>query len=165
MGSSNRRNNRGRGRGNKGRNRGRNGNSQNVGNLNNDFSASMAYGGDFFGGRFRNRECQKRQLRVSFKDLEWQEWIIAPDGYDAFVCHGECSFPLNSHLNATNHAIVQTLVHLMDPETVPKPCCAPMKLSGIFSTLFGLKLQCGSEEISKYGGQDLWLSLNKKIFS
>jgi len=129
--SSNRRNNRGRGRGNKGRNRGRNGNSQNVGNLNNDFSASMAYGGDFFGGRFRNRECQKRQLRVSFKDLEWQEWIIAPDGYDAFVCHGECSFPLNSHLNATNHAIVQTLVHLMDPETVPKPCCAPMKLSGI----------------------------------
>ena len=39
--SSNRRNNRGRGRGNKGRNRGRNGNSQNVGNLNNDFSASM----------------------------------------------------------------------------------------------------------------------------
>jgi hypothetical protein len=91
----------------------------------------MAYGGDFFGGRFRNRECQKRQLRVSFKDLEWQEWIIAPDGYDAFVCHGECSFPLNSHLNATNHAIVQTLVHLMDPETVPKPCCAPMKLSGI----------------------------------
>jgi len=106
--------------------------NQGFHSLEEDFSSNIpGYGSDFYGGRFRNRECQKRQLRVSFKDLEWQEWIIAPDGYDAFVCHGECSFPLQSHLNATNHAIVQTLVHLMDPETVPKPCCAPMKLSGI----------------------------------
>ena len=75
--------------------------------------------------------CQKRVLRVSFRDLNWQDWIIAPDGYEAFYCHGECSFPLNSHMNATNHAIVQTLVHLMKPEDVPKPCCAPTKLSGI----------------------------------
>ena len=99
-----------------------------------DFSyadTTFAYGRDFYGGRFRDRECQKRFLRVSFKDLDWQDWIIAPDGYDAFYCHGECSFPLNSHMNATNHAIVQTLVHLMYPETVPKPCCAPMQLSGI----------------------------------
>ena len=45
---------------------------------------------------------------------------------------GECSFPLNTHMNATNHAIVQTLVHLMKPYGgVPKPCCAPTKLSGI----------------------------------
>lgn len=85
---------------------------------------------DFYGGRQRNRECQKRVLRVSFKDLEWQDWIIAPDGYEAYYCHGECSFPLNSHMNATNHAIVQTLVNLMSPD-VPKPCCAPTKLSGI----------------------------------
>ena len=56
-------------------------------------------------------------LRVSFRDLNWDDWIIAPDGYDSFYCQGECSFPLNSHLNATNHAIVQTLVHLMDPDT------------------------------------------------
>ena len=67
---------------------------------------------------------------MSFRDLNWQDWIIAPDGYEAFYCHGECSFPLNSHMNATNHAIVQTLVHLMKPD-VPKPCCAPTKLSGI----------------------------------
>jgi len=127
---ANRRNNNRRNRGKNGkRNRNRN---QNFHSLSEDFTSNIpGYGSDFYGGRFRNRECQKRQLRVSFKDLEWQEWIIAPDGYDAFVCHGECSFPLNSHLNATNHAIVQTLVHLMDPDTVPKPCCAPMKLSGI----------------------------------
>lgn len=39
-----------------------------------------------------------------------KDWIIAPKGYAANYCDGECSFPLNAHMNATNHAIVQTLV-------------------------------------------------------
>ena len=34
-------------------------------------------------------------------------------------------------MNATNHAIVQTLVHLMNPSTVPQPCCSPTKLTAI----------------------------------
>lgn len=42
-----------------------------------------------------------------------QDWIIAPEGYAAFYCDGECSFPLNAHMNATNHAIVQTLVGIL----------------------------------------------------
>nr|AHH30785.1 glass bottom boat [Clogmia albipunctata] len=81
------------------------------------------------------KSCQIQQLYVSFKDLKWQDWIIAPDGYGAYFCSGECDFPLNSHMNATNHAIVQTLVHLLHPSKVPKPCCAPTKLSAI-SVLF-----------------------------
>jgi len=103
--------------------------------LEQDFTYDNVYGRDYFdyyGGRSRRRSCQKRTLYVSFRDLGWEDWIIAPDGYAAFYCHGECSFPLNTHMNATNHAIVQTLVHLMDPSGgVPKPCCAPTKLSGI----------------------------------
>ncbi|XP_070603325.1 bone morphogenetic protein 6 isoform X1 [Erythrolamprus reginae] len=75
--------------------------------------------------------CRKHELYVSFQDLGWQDWIIAPKGYAANYCDGECSFPLNAHMNATNHAIVQTLVHLMNPENVPKPCCAPTKLNAI----------------------------------
>lgn len=98
--------------------------------LEQDFGYDNVYR-DFYGGQFRRRGCQKRTLYVSFRDLGWQDWIIAPDGYAAFYCHGECSFPLNTHMNATNHAIVQTLVHLMTPYQVPKPCCAPDKLSGI----------------------------------
>lgn len=80
---------------------------------------------------FRRQSCQRRTLYVSFRDLGWQDWIIAPDGYSAFYCNGECAFPLGAHMNATNHAIVQTLVHLLDPYLVPKPCCAPTKLSAI----------------------------------
>ncbi|KAL7840920.1 hypothetical protein AOLI_G00262430 [Acnodon oligacanthus] len=75
--------------------------------------------------------CRKHELYVSFRELGWQDWIIAPEGYAANYCDGECSFPLNAHMNATNHAIVQTLVHLMNPENVPKPCCAPTKLHAI----------------------------------
>jgi hypothetical protein len=101
-------------------------------------SLDSRIGGGGGGGNYRvagNKLCQRRLLHVSFRKLRWQDWVIAPEGYSAFFCHGECSFPLNSNMNATNHAIVQTLVHLMNPKTVPKPCCAPTKLSAI-SVLF-----------------------------
>lgn len=40
-------------------------------------------------------------------------------------------------MNATNHAIIQTLVHLLHPHQVPKPCCAPTNL-GPVSVLYYL---------------------------
>ncbi|XP_039184044.1 bone morphogenetic protein 8A [Crotalus tigris] len=76
--------------------------------------------------------CRRHELNVKFQDFDWLDWVIAPQSYPAFYCDGECVFPLNSSMNATNHAIVQSLVHLMKPEAVPKACCAPTKLSAIF---------------------------------
>ncbi|XP_061614271.1 bone morphogenetic protein 6 isoform X2 [Phyllopteryx taeniolatus] len=84
-----------------------------------------------YNGSDQKSACRRHELYVSFRELGWQDWIIAPEGYAANYCEGECSFPLNAHMNATNHAIVQTLVHLMNPENVPKPCCAPTKLHAI----------------------------------
>ncbi|XP_035232613.1 bone morphogenetic protein 7-like [Stegodyphus dumicola] len=78
-----------------------------------------------------NRDCQRWALYVSFKDLGWKDWIIAPDGYGAFYCEGRCRFPMNSQMNATNHAILQALVHLTNPAKAPKPCCAPSQLSPV----------------------------------
>ncbi|XP_037535195.1 bone morphogenetic protein 7-like [Nematolebias whitei] len=80
---------------------------------------------------FSKEGCKKHELYVSFRDLGWQDWIIAPEGYAAYYCEGECAFPLNSYMNPTNHAIVQTLVHFINPGTVPKPCCAPTQLDAI----------------------------------
>ncbi|XP_051053924.1 bone morphogenetic protein 5 [Phodopus roborovskii] len=93
-------------------------------------SSRMSSAGDYNTSE-QKQACKKHELYVSFRDLGWQDWIIAPEGYAAFYCDGECSFPLNAHMNATNHAIVQTLVHLMFPDHVPKPCCAPTKLNAI----------------------------------
>ncbi|MEE6487863.1 hypothetical protein FKM82_015062 [Ascaphus truei] len=75
--------------------------------------------------------CRRRRLYIDFRDVGWQNWIIAPQGYMANICHGECPFPLTEMLNGSNHAILQTLVHSMDPESTPQPCCVPIKLSPI----------------------------------
>lgn len=79
---------------------------------------------------FHVKFCNKMTWFVSFKELKWSEWIIAPDGYEASYCLGECPFPLPPVLHSTNHAIVQMLAHLMDKQ-IPKPCCAPTKLQPI----------------------------------
>ncbi|NXN92672.1 DERR protein, partial [Rhinopomastus cyanomelas] len=75
--------------------------------------------------------CKPRQLYISFSDVGWENWIIAPQGYLANYCLGECPFPLTAELNSTNHAILQTMVHSLDPEGTPQPCCVPVRLSPI----------------------------------
>lgn len=79
----------------------------------------------------RRNNCRKHNLYVDFSDVGWNDWIVAPPGYQAYYCHGECPFPLSDHLNSTNHAIVQTLVHSVNPQAVPKACCVPTELSPI----------------------------------
>ncbi|NXS37396.1 DERR protein, partial [Pomatostomus ruficeps] len=75
--------------------------------------------------------CKPRRLYISFSDVGWQNWIIAPQGYLANYCGGECPFPLAAELNSTNHAVLQTLVHSLDPRGTPQPCCVPVRLSPI----------------------------------
>lgn len=55
-------------------------------------------------------------MSVDDQEVRWNDWIIAPPGYDAYYCQCECNFPLPEHLNTTNHAIVQTLVNSMNPK-------------------------------------------------
>ncbi|NXO22871.1 GDF3 factor, partial [Cisticola juncidis] len=75
--------------------------------------------------------CKARRLYISFSDVGWENWIIAPQGYLANFCGGECPFPLAAELNSTNHAVLQTLVHSLDPRNTPQPCCVPVRLSPI----------------------------------
>nr|XP_020668685.1 bone morphogenetic protein 4 [Pogona vitticeps] len=79
---------------------------------------------------FSKRHCRRHALYVDFSDVGWNDWIVAPPGYQAFYCHGDCPFPLADHLNSTNHAIVQTLVNSVNG-TIPKACCVPTELSAI----------------------------------
>ncbi|XP_012670954.1 bone morphogenetic protein 8A [Clupea harengus] len=79
--------------------------------------------------------CKRHELYVSFSDLGWKDWVLAPRGYSAYYCDGACDYPLGACMNATNHAMIQLVVHLMKPDEVPKACCAPTKLSPI-SVLF-----------------------------
>ncbi|CAB1325862.1 unnamed protein product, partial [Coregonus sp. 'balchen'] len=55
--------------------------------------------------------CKPSRLYIDFKDVGWQDY-----------CHGECPFPLSESLNGSNRAILQTLVHSLDPCGTPQPC-------------------------------------------
>lgn len=78
-----------------------------------------------------SENCRRHPLYVDFADVGWNDWIVAPPGYEAYYCHGDCPFPLADHLNSTNHAIVQTLMHSVNPGAVPKACCVPTQLAPI----------------------------------
>lgn len=82
-------------------------------------------------GKKARQRCSRKALHVNFKELGWDDWIIAPLEYEAHHCDGACDFPLRSHLEPTNHAIIQTLMNSMDPASTPPSCCVPTKLTPI----------------------------------
>lgn len=83
-----------------------------------------------FGSKHR-RTCARQQLTIDFVEVGWSDWIVAPPLYQAFYCSGECSWPLAEHLNASNHAILQSIMNSKNREIVPPPCCIPTELSSI----------------------------------
>lgn len=72
-------------------------------------------------------QCQRHPLYIDFSELYGENnFVIAPSGFDAFYCSGECApnrFPMS-------HAYFQNQIHLVN-STVPPPCCAPSKLRAI----------------------------------
>ncbi|XP_035262292.1 growth/differentiation factor 2 [Anguilla anguilla] len=79
----------------------------------------------------RKDYCRRTSLRVNFKDIGWDKWIVAPKEYDAFECRGVCYFPLTDDLTPSKHAVIQTLVNLRNPKKANKACCVPTKLDPI----------------------------------
>ncbi|XP_029774453.1 inhibin beta A chain [Suricata suricatta] len=76
--------------------------------------------------------CCKKQFFVSFKDIGWNDWIIAPSGYHANYCEGECP----SHIAGTSgsslsfHSTVINHYRMRghSPFANLKSCCVPTKL-------------------------------------
>lgn len=84
-----------------------------------------------YANKASSTECKMRHFYVDFQEIGWSKWIVHPKGYELNYCAGECSFPLSVSHNATNHATVQVLVSLLNPDSAPPPCCAPTKLKPI----------------------------------
>ncbi|CAG9766859.1 unnamed protein product [Ceutorhynchus assimilis] len=85
-----------------------------------------------------NDKCEMYTLKISFNDLGWSDWVIAPAGYTTAFCQGPCNFPMKMPLKVTHHAIVQSLMHLKNPKKIPQPKCSPMETSHL-SVLFKQK--------------------------
>ncbi len=79
-------------------------------------------------GNRRNRQprCCRRRLTVDFTQLRGFEFIVEPSRLDVFVCAGRCPQRFDP---ATGHALLQSIVRAQSPASVPRPCCAPSRLS------------------------------------
>ncbi|XP_048198590.1 embryonic growth/differentiation factor 1 [Perognathus longimembris pacificus] len=82
--------------------------------------------------------CRARRLYVSFREVGWHRWVIAPRGFQANYCQGHCALPATLPASggppALNHAVLRALVHGATPGA-GLPCCVPARLSPI-SVLF-----------------------------
>lgn len=79
----------------------------------------------------KNNYCRRTSLKVNFKDIGWDKWIVAPPEYDAYECKGVCYFPLTDDVSPSRHAVIQTLVNLSNPKKANMACCVPTKLDPI----------------------------------
>lgn len=75
--------------------------------------------------------CRKTSLKVNFRDIGWDSWIVAPPEYDAFECRGMCYHPLTDESTPSKHALIQTLMNIKDPRKANMACCVPIKLDPI----------------------------------
>ncbi|KAJ3585576.1 hypothetical protein NHX12_014295 [Muraenolepis orangiensis] len=75
----------------------------------------------------RNR-CRLHSFRLSFEELGWGHYFIAPPVYNPRYCQGECPRVLHDGYHSPNHAIIQTAMRELGlGEDVPALSCVPYK--------------------------------------
>ncbi|XP_061448586.1 nodal homolog 2-A-like [Rhineura floridana] len=73
--------------------------------------------------------CRRVDMIVDFEQTGFGSWIVHPKKYNAYRCEGECPSPVDETFKPTNHAYIQSLLKLYQPNRVPCPSCAPVKMS------------------------------------
>jgi len=74
--------------------------------------------------------CRRRDHIIRFKDLGWDDWVIAPRMYSAYHCAGTCQI-LDISKMKTNHARLQLFLSQQDSDLAAAPCCVPDQLGSI----------------------------------
>ncbi|CAL1540011.1 unnamed protein product [Lymnaea stagnalis] len=85
-------------------------------------------------------KCRRHNFYLDFRKIGFDtQFLIRPEGYSAFFCSGACQYPLHADSNSTNHAIMQILVHTINPGMAPSPCCAPREYGSLALLYFDEK--------------------------
>ncbi|XP_008475524.3 inhibin beta chain-like [Diaphorina citri] len=82
-------------------------------------------------------QCCKQKFYVSFKQLGWEDWIIAPSGYYANYCRGDCGVRRTPDMYYNHYSHVIEEYRKMDRLSGLQPCCAPVKFSPMSLIYFG----------------------------
>ena len=80
-----------------------------------------------------SRKCCKKSLYVSFAELGWDHWVIAPEGYFANYCNGKCNVQnLPGGFNSPHSSV---LSHYTNSDGLQQEnielCCSPRKMTSL----------------------------------
>lgn len=73
--------------------------------------------------------CCKKDFYIKFQDIQWQDWIIAPEGYHMNYCMGQCPQHLagSPGIASSFHATVFSQLKANGIHTAVSSCCVPIQ--------------------------------------
>ena len=76
----------------------------------------------------RGNRCCKQPLYISFKEIGFDNWIIAPEGFNANFCAGKCDFL--DFVFSSHSVLLDRYRRQWRKRDIPS-CCSPKKMSPI----------------------------------
>lgn len=77
----------------------------------------------------KKKACRRRSMVIKVDEVFDNDVIFAPKSFNSYYCGGPCTFPIAPDLNATNYAIVMSILHGMNVQGARASQCVPTQLS------------------------------------